>query len=146
MLPVIKRNEQNWLPGLFNDFFSEGWPLLRATAVSEPAINVSENDKNYLVELAAPGRKKDDFQVHINDQNNLVVSMVQREENCDKKDGCKYIRKEFNYSRFEQTLLLPDDVDKDNISAKMEDGVLYVTLPKLDPEKIKQPTKVIAIQ
>lgn len=146
MLPVIKRNEPNWLPGLFNDFFSEGWPLLRAAAVSEPAINVSEDDKNYMVELAAPGRKKDDFQVHINDQNNLVVSMAKKEEKCDKKDGCKYIRKEFNYSRFEQTLLLPDDVDKDVITARMEDGILYVTLPKLDPEKVKQPTKVIDIQ
>ena len=76
--------------------------------------------------------KKDDFTVNINDEGNLTIKMEQKQENKDENKKAHYLRREFSYSKYEQTLLLPDDVDKDKISAKVNDGVITVELPKLE--------------
>lgn len=149
MLPIIKRNEQNWMTNWFNDFFSEGWPTLRSAAVSEPAINIAEDDQHYHIELAAPGRSKEDFQVSVTDHNTLLVVLEQKDEKTEKpceKDDCKYLRREFNYHKFEQQLLLPEDVDRKGITAKMKHGVLRITLPKLAPDHKTALTQAIAIE
>ncbi len=110
-MPVMRSN--SWIPSVFNDLFdTEFMPKANCTA---PAINVKESDKAYTVELAAPGMKKEDF----------------------KDKNTRYLRREFSYSKFEQTLILPDDVKKEEISAKVENGVLTVELPKLVEEKVK---------
>lgn len=121
---------QNWMPSLFNEFFDNEWlPKANATA---PSFNVIENEKDFEVEVAAPGLTKDDFQIHINDDGDLVINMEKSEkkEEGDKKTR-KYLRREFAYSKFQQTLLLPENVDKKAIKAEVKDGVLTVTLPKL---------------
>ena len=131
---MMRRNAA-WLPSVFNDFFdTEYMPKANCTA---PAINVKENDKAYIVELAAPGMKKEDFNVHLNDEGNLVVKMEKKQETKEEDKNARYLRREFSYSRFEQTLILPDDVKKEEISAKVEHGVLTVELPKLVEEKVK---------
>ena len=125
----------NWIPAVFNDLFNtEFMPKANATA---PAINVKESDKAYTVEVAAPGMKKEDFNVHINDEGNLIIKMEQKQEKKEEDKNTRYLRREFSYSKFEQTLILPDDVEKDKISAKVEHGVLTVELPKLVEEKVK---------
>ena len=126
------------------------------TNAATPAINVLEDDKAYHVEVAAPGMTKDDFSIHVNDQDELVILVEKKDEhndkdcNCDKKEekkcNCKYLRHEFSYSRFEQSLLLPDNVNKDEISAKVNDGILRIELPKLDPTIKKNPRRIIDIQ
>ena len=131
MRPMIRRNA--WLPTVFNDFFDNDFmPRANATA---PAINVIETADEYTVELAAPGLKKEDFNVNINEEGNLVVKMEKKIENEDKK--AHYLRREFNYTKFEQTLLLPDDVEKAKIAARVEHGVLTVTLPKTEQARMK---------
>ncbi len=133
MMPMMRTN--NWIPAVFNDLFNADYlPKVNATA---PAINVKESDKAYIVELAAPGMKKEDFNVHINDEGNLVVKMESKNEKKEEDKTTRYLRREFSYSKFEQTLILPDDVKKDAISAKVEHGVLTVELPKLVEEKVK---------
>ena len=133
MMPMMRTN--NWIPAVFNDLFNADYlPKVNATA---PAINVKESDKAYIVELAAPGMKKEDFNVHINDEGNLVVKMESKNEKKEEDKNTRYLRREFSYSKFEQTLILPDDVKKDAISAKVEHGVLTVELPKLVEEKVK---------
>ena len=102
-----------------------------------PAINVKESDKAYTVELAAPGMKKEDFNVHINDEGNLIIKMEQKQEHKEEDKSVRYLRREFSYSKYEQTLILPDDVKKDAISAKVEHGVLTIELPKVVEEKVK---------
>ncbi len=125
----------NWIPAVFNDLFdTEFLPKVNATA---PAINVKESDKAYTVELAAPGMKKEDFNVHINDDGNLVIKMESKSEKKDEDKTTRYLRREFSYSKFEQTLVLPDDVKKEDISAKVDNGVLTVELPKVVEEKVK---------
>jgi HSP20 family protein len=134
MTPMMRRNAA-WLPSVFNDFFdTEFMPKANATA---PAINVKENDKAYIVELAAPGMKKEDFNVHINDEGNLIIKMESKQEQKEEDKSTRYLRREFSYSKFEQTLLLPDDVKKEDIKAKVEHGVLTVELPKIVEEKVK---------
>jgi len=133
MMPMMRTN--NWIPAVFNDLFNtEFMPKANATA---PAINVKESDKAYTVELAAPGMKKEDFNVHINDEGNLIIKMEQKQEKKEEDKNTRYLRREFSYSKYEQTLILPDDVEKDKISAKVEHGVLTVELPKLVEEKVK---------
>lgn len=140
MLPIMHRNQ--WLPTVFNDFFDNDFmPKASATA---PAINVIESDKDYTVELAAPGLKKDDFKVNINDDGNLVIKMEQKAEHKDEDKSRHYLRREFSYSKFEQTLLLPDDVEKDQIAARVEHGVLTIDLPKIAAAQ-KKPARQIEI-
>lgn len=129
------RRNAAWLPDVFNDFFSTDFmPKANATA---PAINVLESDKGYTVELAAPGMRKEDFCVHINDEGNLIIKMENKQENKEENKNMRYLRREFSYSKFEQTLILPDDVDKDKIAAKVDNGVLTVELPKIEESKVK---------
>ncbi len=122
------RNNQNWLPSIFNDFFDTDW-MGRANATA-PAINVIEHDDDYCVELAAPGLSKDDFKVDVDQNDNLVITMEKKDEKKDEKKNERYLRREFSYTKFQQTLILPDDVEKDKISARVEHGVLHVELPK----------------
>ena len=133
LYPTMRRN--SWLPEVFNDLFNMDYmPKANATA---PAINVIENDKEYKVELAAPGMKKEDFNVNIDHEGNLVIKMESKQEKKEEDKKMRYLRREFSYSKFEQTLLLPDDVDKEKIAASVADGVLTVDLPKIVKEEVK---------
>ena len=116
MMPV--RRTQNWLPSIFNDFFDNDW-MVKANATA-PAINVFETEKEYKVELAAPGMTKEDFNVRIDEENNLVITMEKKTENKEEKKEGRYLRREFSYSKFQQTMILPDNVDKEKISAAVE--------------------------
>ena len=130
----------SWIPTVFNDlFYSDLMPKVNQTA---PAINVKESDKAYTVELAAPGMKKEDFNVHINDEGNLVVKLESKQDHKEEDKNTRYLRREFSYTKFEQTLILPDDVKKDAISAKVENGMLTVELPKVVEEKVKLSRKI----
>ena len=133
MMPV--RRSQNWLPSIFNDFFDNDW-MERANATA-PAINVIESENDYKIELAAPGMTKKDFNVHIDEDNNLVIAMEKKEQKKEEKKNSRYLRREFSYSKFQQTMILPNDVEKDKITAQVEDGVLTVDIPKRNEEASK---------
>ena len=123
----------SWLPEVFNDFFyNNNMPKANATA---PAINVLESDKEYTVELAAPGLCRDDFEVNIDNDGDLTIKMEKKVS--EKEQKAHYLRREFAYSKYEQTLILPEDVDKEKIGAKMSVGVLNITLPKLEQKTQK---------
>ena len=143
MMPM-RRNNQSWLPSIFNDFFDNEW-MERANATA-PAINVIENDKEYRVELAAPGMTKEDFDVHIDEDNNLVISMEKKNEKKDENKNGRYLRREFSYSKFQQTMILPDDVDKEKIAASVNNGVLDIQLPKLSKGEMPKQTRNIEIK
>lgn len=133
MKPVVYKN--NWMPDVFNDFFDTDFmPKTNATA---PAINVKESEHDYTVELAAPGLKKGDFNIDIDHDGNLHIKMESKNEQKDENKKEHYLRREFFYNKYEQTLILPDDVNKDKISAKVNDGVLSIDLPKVEKEAPK---------
>ena len=123
----------SWLPEVFNDFLNTAnMPKTNATA---PAINVLESEKEYTVELAAPGLSKEDFDVNINSDGDLTIKMEKKAEEQEKKSH--YLRREFAYSKYEQTLILPDDVQKEHIAARVNNGVLTVVLPKIQVQEQK---------
>jgi len=139
------RRNQNWLPSIFNDFFDNEW-MERANATA-PAINVIENEKDYRVEVAAPGMSKENFNIKLDEDNNLVISMEKKSENKEEnKHNGRYLRREFSYSKFQQTMVLPDDVNKEGISASVEHGVLTIELPKVTPQEVKKTERHIDIK
>lgn len=144
---LVTRNSQNWLPAVFNEMFDNDFMLPRTMAHTAPAINVIESKDAYTVELAAPGMSKDDFKVTLNEEENLVIEIEKKAEKTqENKDQSRYLRREFSYTKFHQTLLLPEDVNREAIAATVENGVLTVALPKFMPEEQKREAKQITIQ
>ena len=130
-------NHSTWLPDFFGDFFDEdSWaPAIQGTNCTAPSINVIENEDNYILEFAAPGMTKDDFTVKLDDEGDLVVNMEKKEDKKEdkeaKKENRRYLRREFSYTKFQQTLLLPEDARREDITAKVENGILTVQIPKV---------------
>jgi len=123
------------MPTLFEDFLNTD--LMPRTGSTAPAVNVRESETAYTMELAAPGIKKEYCRVNINEDGNLAIAI---ENKCEHKNEDKkhhYLRREFSYSNYEQNYTLPDDVERDKISAKVEDGILTVTMPKTAKEEKK---------
>ena len=143
MSNVRKYENQNWIPSIFNDFFDNEWIV--KPNFSTPAINVIENEKDYKVEVAAPGMNKEDFNIHLNENQELVITVEKNTQN-EQKEEKKYLRREFAYTKFQQAFQLPDNVDKEKIGAKVENGVLEITLPKLAPEDKARINRIIEIQ
>ncbi len=145
MMPIRRNYEQNWLPSIFNDFFDNDW-MAKANATA-PAINVAEDKTEYRIEVAVPGMTKDDFRLQLTKDNQLVISMEKKSETNDKDDKDKrYLRREFSYSKFQQSMILPDDVEKERISASVNDGVLTIDLPKKTAEEKEQECRMIEIK
>ncbi len=131
MLPVMFQN--SWMPTLFEDFLNNDFmPRANSTA---PADNVKESEKDYTMELAAPGIKKEFCRVAINDEGNLTIAIENKAEHKNEDKHHHYLRREFSYSNYEQSYALPDDVVREKISAKVEDGILTVTMPKAEPKQ-----------
>ena len=140
----MRRYEQNWLPEIFNDFFANDW--MTRTNATAPAINVIEDDKDYKVEVAAPGMNKEDCKVNVTDDNYLVLTMEKKNESKDEDKKRKYLRREFSYHKFEQSLALPEDVNKDEIKAAVNDGILTIDIPKMKVAEKQPAVKQIEIQ
>ena len=147
--PVIRNNRcNNWLDTAFNDLFDMDWAPRHVTTA--PAVNVKESDEAFTMEIAAPGLKKEFCSVNINNEGNLVVKIEnksQQEDQCNAEGEKKhhYLRREFSYASYEQAYTLPDEVDKDAINAKVEDGILTINLPKLAPTPEKKMDRTIEI-
>ena len=93
-----------------------------------PAVNIQEHDKHFDIELAAPGYKKDDLHVEVN-EGMLTISSEKKQESAEEKKN--YTRKEFSYSSFRRSFALPENVDADSLKAKFADGVLKLTINKV---------------
>lgn len=133
MLPARR---SNWLPSIFNDFFGNEW--VERQRQSSPAMNIIETEKEYKVEFAAPGLTSKDFRIDLHDDNRLTVSMDKKTDGGEKDSEGRYLRREFSHTSFRQSMILPDDVNKEAIAARVEDGILTVEIPKM-PEEHKTP-------
>ncbi len=143
MLYPVLRDMNNWLDNDFDDMLNTSWmPRMNVTA---PAINVKENDKAYEVELAAPGTTKDDFKVNVDKDGCLTIKMEHKDENKKEDKKEHYLRREFSYSNYEQSYALPDDVNREGIEAKVDNGILTITLPKVTKEEKQKNTRAIEI-
>jgi len=140
---TIIRRSNNWLPSVFNDFFGNEW--MQNNNRSVPAVNIQQNDNGFLVEVAAPGMTREECNVRIDEENNLVIAFEKKNESEEKDKKGTYLRREFSYTQFQRTMILPDNVEKENISARVENGVLTVAVPVANEEKIPN-SRLIEIQ
>ncbi|WP_276816574.1 Hsp20/alpha crystallin family protein [Segatella maculosa] len=132
MLFPVMRTNNNWLDNAFNDFFSDA--ALSKMNSTAPAVNVKDTEKAYVMEVAVPGIKKEFCRVNIDDNGNLEIAIENKLEHKEERKKEHYLRREFSYSNYQQSYVLPDDVDRDKISAKVTDGVLEINLPKVVKE------------
>ena len=141
MLQVM--NSNSWFPTMFDDFFNNDWmPKMKATA---PAVNVKEDANAYTMELAVPGIKKEFCRVNINADGNLEVAIENKLEHKEENKKEHFLRREFSYSNYQQTYVLPDDIVKDHIAANVDNGVLTITMPKVSKDEVKQIQRQISI-
>ena len=138
MLPKIKRTE-NW-PSFVDEFFNtDFWPsfLDVNTRYSVPAVNILEEDNEYRIEVVAPGIDKKDVKINLEDDV-LTISSERKEENEEKNKH--YMRREFNYTAFTRSFVVPEEVDASKISAEHKNGILTLHLPKKE-EVVKKTQK-----
>ena len=127
---------------LLEDFLNEdfGSKLDFYGGTSMPAVNIKDSDTGVTIELAAPGMKKTDFHIDLN-ESILTISAEEKTEKEETEDN--YTRKEFGYKSFKRSFNLPETIDFEKISAKYTDGILYLNLPKI--EEVRKPVKTIEI-
>ena len=129
------------MPSLFNELMN-----LTPASYSEPKMNVIESKDAYTIQYSVPGLSKEDLKISINAEGNLVVEMNRETTKEEKKDNSvRYLRHEFSSEQFRHTLILPDDIHRDQIKAKVENGILEVTLPKVTVEEKKALVQTIEI-
>jgi HSP20 family protein len=144
MLPV-----KNPLLPTVSRFFDDDWNSLfdwtnrnySRTATTLPSVNVKQNDDEYIVEMAAPGMRKDDFQIEV--VNNVLTIKSEVKSESEQKEEDIYTRKEFSYQSFQRSFNLNNSVvDDAKIKATYKDGILSVTLPKKEEAKPKPPRAI----
>ena len=136
---LVTRRNQDFMPTLFNELLN--W---NDTTFSTPRMNIMETKDNYKLELCIPGLTKDDVKLSINAEGNLVVEMTKEMKN-EKKEDTRYLRHEFSVEHFRQTVMLPDDIHKDQISAKVENGILDIVIPKVTVEEKQKQIQTIEV-
>lgn len=141
-MSIIRRNNLAF-PALMNEIFKPDWfGGMENLNNSVPAVNIKENEKDFELELAVPGRKKEDFNIEV-DNNVLSVSSELKTEGEVAEDN--YTRREFGFSSFKRAFTLPETIDEDKIKADYVDGILKFTLPKRK-ESLPKPKRLIALK
>jgi len=138
MLPTITR--RSFRPFYMPNFFDEDFfPVFNSKTTSTPAVNIREDEKNYVLDLAIPGIDKKELKIDVNED---VLTISSEQKNESEENGNGYKRKEFSYSAFSRSFYIPENVNKDKIEANYKDGVLTLSLPKQDEEKSKLTRKI----
>ena len=139
---LVTRRNQDFMPTLFNELMN--W---NDTTYSTPRMNIMETKDNYKLELCIPGLTKEDVKLSIDAEGNLVVEMVKenKSEKNENKEEMRYLRHEFSVEHFRQTVMLPEDIHKEQISAKVENGILDIIIPKVTVDEKKQAMQTIEV-
>ena len=143
-MELTTKSNGTWLPNLLDNIFDERLdrhPFRKLNSL--PAVNIQETEDAFILELAAPVKKRDDFNIEL-DNDLLTISSTKKEEKTEEKKG-HYTRREFSYQSFKRSFTLPETVNLSKIEANYTDGVLVVNLPKLEEAK-KQPKRLIDIK
>jgi HSP20 family protein len=140
-MSIIKRNDVLF-PSLLNEILKPDWfGGIENYKSNVPAVNIKENEKDFELELAVPGRNKEDFKIEVNENVLTISSEAKTKENTEKEN---YTRKEFTYAAFKRAFTLPETIDEDNIKATYVNGILKFTLAKKE-ESLPKPKRVIGL-
>jgi HSP20 family protein len=147
-MSLVKR-ENYWptLPGFFNDFLNRDWydwsnQNFSLTNTTIPSVNIKETENEFEVDMAAPGMTKDDFRIELN--NSVLTISSEKQSDNKTNEGKNITRREFSYKSFSRSFTLPAIVETDKISAKYENGILRLNIPKKEEAKPK-PVKQITV-
>ena len=138
---LVTRRPQDFMPTLFNELMNMG-----SNNYTNPQMNVIETKENYKVQLLVPGLKKEDLKISIDTEGNLVVEMSKENKVEEKKNEGRYLRREFSIEQFCQTLMLPEDIHREQISAKVENGILDIVIPRVTMEEKQKLVQNIEVQ
>jgi len=144
-MTLVKFRNRDVFPAMFREFFDRD--LFDASNMgfndsTMPAVNIKEGKDDFVVEVAAPGMKKDDFKIEL-DNNILTISAETENRREESKEG-QYTRQEFSYQSFKRTFTLPNTIQENDIKASYSDGILNIVLPKREEAKEK-PKRMITI-
>jgi HSP20 family protein len=140
-MSIVKRNNLVF-PSLMNEIFKPDWfGGMENFGANLPAVNIKENEKDYELELAVPGMKKEDFNVEVDNNIMTISAEVNAESNVSEEN---YTRKEFSYTSFKRSFTLPETIAEDKIKASYVDGILKLALPKKE-EALPKPKRMITI-
>jgi len=143
MKTLIKKNTAPYLPSVFDELLNTDWLGGRVNSfVSTPAVNIVENDTNFLIQVAAPGLKKENFNIELDNDLLTISSNTEKEDKGEKKG--KFTRKEFSFNSFKRSFNLPESVNTASISASYREGILSLELPKKEEAQV-QPSRLIEI-
>lgn len=138
----LVKKQTPWFPSLLDELFHSSWNIEVPALNQLPPVNIIENDRDFLVSLAVPGKTKDDFEIAID---NGILSLATKEKKEKVLEKGKFKRKEFDFNYFKRTFIIPDSVDSSNIDCHYKNGVLQLTLPKYE-EAQPQPRKLISVK
>jgi len=139
---MLARVNRNYVPAYWDDFFNDRvFNQLNSRDCNGkiPAVNVSEDETGYTIEVAAPGIAKEDFNIEI--ENDLLTISTELKENSEEQKQ-NFLRREFNYQSFKRIFQLPETINQDQINAAHEAGILTLTLPKKEEEVQKAPRQI----
>ena len=138
-MTLIRWHRPNTLTDMFQNFLDPDFSDFFSRRMTDPAANILENNDNFQLELAAPGFKKDDFKIHL-ENNTLTVSAEMEDEK--REDGKNYTRKEFYYGSFSRSFTLPKIIDLEKINADYDNGVLKILMPKKEEAKLEMKKEI----
>ncbi len=144
-MTLVKFRNRDSFPSIFSEFFNRDWFDTANMGFNDstmPAVNIRETKDDFEVEVAAPGMKKDDFKIEL-DNNLLVISSEKEQKNEEQVQG-EFTRREFSYQSFKRSFTLPKTIEDKKIKASYKDGVLNIKLPKKEEAKEK-PKRMIEI-
>jgi len=139
---MLAKINRNYVPAYWDDFFNDSFfNQVKSTSCSgtAPAVNVSEDDKGYTIEVAAPGIERKDFNLEV-DNDVLTISSEQKASKEEQKQN--FLRREFNFQTFKRSFQLPETIDQEQIKATHEAGILTLVLPKKEEELQKAPKQI----
>lgn len=143
---LVRRAENNWLPTVFGDLFDYGFPACTPSRhTASPAVNIRENDKEFTIEVAVPGMSKDDLNIQLENDDELLITLEKKCAKEEEENRDRYLRREFSYSAYRQAFSLPETIETDGIAAQMSDGILCISLPKKDATTARPASRRIEI-
>ena len=137
---MLARRNSMFMPAIFDEFFNNVRQY-EEKVFTNPAFNVKETEKEFIIEAAAPGLDKKDFKIDLKE--NLLTISAEKEAKDEQKESENYYRREFCYGSFTKSYQLPENVSHEKISAGYENGILTVVIPKSEQkEKLSKMIKI----
>ncbi len=140
-MTIIRWHKRPVRSNIFDDMFEKGFQTgFERNCGCVPATNILEDDKGFEIQLAVPGMKKEDFRMEMED--NVLSVFFEKNEEEKETTGTEYLRREFEMEAFTRSFSIPKTVDAENIKAKYDNGILYISIPKMDKARLSKQIKV----